>query len=229
MGQAVTSGSSGDAAAEIVRLTNALAAQAQAADDERDRLTHELGHRVKNTLSVVQALANQTLKGAPDPAAALDAFAERIGAMARASDAMMLESWTTATLGAVANAVLSPHGQPIGPLEIDGPEWRLRANGALSFAMALHELATNAKRHGAWSVPGGRVSLRWGADGPDSLHRLTWRETGGPSTSRPTTLGFGLRFAERSLRSAFGRDTAFLFEPDGMQCRAAWRPDDVEA
>ncbi len=220
-----------DLGSDVTALREALAAQSDAARREQERLTFELGHRVKNTLSVVQALANQTFRGTASVPDALAAFGERIAALSRANDVILNESWTTATLGAVAAGVLEPQGAPVGPVVIAGPMVRVGASAALSFAMALHELATNAKRFGAWSEPEGGVELAWAmADGKGGDHLdLRWTEIGGPMAADPTSRGFGLRFAEQSLRSAFGRDVVFEFKPTGFECRVRAPQDALTA
>ena len=119
--------------------------QADAAT-EHARLTFELGHRVKNTLSVVLALAGQTMRGAATKEEALETFGSRIMALARANDAILKDSWTTATIRSVAESVLTAEDHPTDRISIDGPGTRMEAGAALSFAMALQELASNARR-----------------------------------------------------------------------------------
>lgn len=202
--------------AEVGRLEALL----RAATAEQDRLTFELGHRVKNTLSVVQALASQTMRSAASKEEALEAFGGRVMALARANDAILAESWTTATIRSVAEGVLAPFMTPPGRLSIDGPDTRLKAGAALSVAMALYELAANAKSYGAWSVEGGHVDLRWSVEpgDPEGGFRLSWRETGGPQVGPPDHRGFGLRMTEQSLKSAFGRNVTFDFAATGLIC-----------
>ncbi len=200
--------------AEVARLTGLL----DASEAERARLVFELGHRVKNTLSVVQGLAGQTLRGPAPRDEALEAFGARVMALSRANDLILNEGWTTATVGAVAHAALTPAASE--RLRMDGPEVRISASAALSFAMALHELGTNARRHGALGTPTGRVDLLWGvepAEGPSRFH-LAWSETGGPPARAPEKRGFGLKLIEQSLRSAFGREVAVELLPRGLRC-----------
>ena len=213
--------------AEVARLRGLLdqaSAQQEAeratATAEQARLTYELGHRVRNTLSVVQALASQTLRGSASRDDLQDAFGRRILALARANDVILGQGWTTATIRAVADSILKPLEVGADRLAIDGPEWRLSASAALSFAMALTELASNAKRYGAWSESGGRVRLSWSiapGDGVPSL-TLAWAESGGPTVTAPHKRGFGLKLIEQSLRSAFGRDLSVDFATTGFVC-----------
>ncbi|UDL94941.1 hypothetical protein LGH83_01305 [Lichenihabitans sp. PAMC28606] len=207
--------------ARLQALVNAAAIERAASETERDRLTFELGHRVKNVLSVVQALAGQTLRGADTKEEALATFGARIIALARANDVILNEGWTTVTLRAVAERVLQPFDTENRRLTIDGPELRIGASAALSLAMALYELASNAKRHGAWSVEAGRVDLSWWLDATvqDQSFTLTWRESDGLAVEPPAKRRFGLRLIEQSMQSAFGRDVAVMFEPQGLQCR----------
>ncbi len=213
--------------AEIDRLTALLRASDEraradraAAVAERDRLTFELGHRVKNTLSVVQALASQTLRGSTPRDEALEAFGGRIMALSHANDLILGQGWTTATIRSVAQAVLAQVREGAGPrLSIDGPDIVLQASAALSFAMALHELGTNAKRYGSLTDPAGRVDLAWRVeDGTSPMLVITWRESGGPPATAPEKRGFGLKLVEQSLRSAFGREVSVTFPSDGLLC-----------
>jgi two-component sensor histidine kinase len=205
--------------AEIAALRQRLDQQEASAQAEQARLTYELGHRVKNTLGVVQALASQTLRTAASPQDAIDSLSHRILALANANDVILKDGWTTAGLRTVATRVLEPHGTAIGPLSITGPDLRIDAGAALSFCMALHELASNARRHGAWSLPGGRVELSWAVE--DDRLRLDWVEQGGPPVEPPAKRRFGLRLVEQSLRSAFGRDLALAFDADGFKLRVS--------
>ena len=217
-----------DLRAEVVQLRERLAVAedraaraGEAAEAEQARLTFELGHRVKNTLSVVQALASQTRRGSADKDEAFETLGRRIIALARANDVILKESWTTTSIGPVAEGVLATFPVAQGRLTVEGPPVRFAASRALSMAMALHELAANAERHGAWSTGAGRVDLVWhivSAEEPTLV--LSWTESGGPATLPPEKPGFGLRLAAQSLKSAFGRDVTMAFLPDGLVCTA---------
>ena len=195
------------------------------AEERRALLVNELNHRVKNTLAVVQSLAAQTARGAPDLAAFGAAFQRRILALARAHDLLTREDWTGAPLGAVARAALEPLAIDEARVDLSGC-----ASGAVlppgaalavALAMALHELATNALKHGALSVPDGRVSIacRAAAEPGDAAPVVEWVERGGPPiVGPPARRGFGLRLLERGLAAEARMGADLRFEPEGVRC-----------
>lgn len=236
---------------EGATIADALAAAAdeRARRAETHRLLiDELNHRVKNTLATVQAMAAQSLKNLGGGAAAgRDAFEARLLALSRAHDILTRESWASADLRGVAAQAVRPFlgadpasgdpsnrdssGREISDRDIlgantpritlDGPDLRLPPEGALALTMILHELCTNAVKHGALSVPGGRAALAWTVEaGPDAeTLRLTWRECGGPPVVSPSRKGFGTRLLERGF--AGGRTASLAYEAGGLVYVAA--------
>jgi PAS domain S-box-containing protein len=188
------------------------------AEERRALLIGELNHRVKNTLATVQSLARQTLRAAPDPADFVAAFQGRLKALARAHDLLTRESWEGVTLRDVVQAALAPwlEGVEAGRIRIEGPSVRLAPQQALGLSMALHELATNAIKHGALSTPGGRVSLTWRCD--DAEATMDWVEAGGPSVRPPMRLGFGSRLLGRPLATELNGAVELSFAPAGVRC-----------
>ncbi|MBV8682900.1 MAG: sensor histidine kinase [Caulobacteraceae bacterium] len=190
--------------------------------EERLKLViSELNHRVKNNLAIVQAMAGQTFRGATDPFAASEDFLDRLVALARANDALTEERSASIDLEAVANQALAAHVGQRKRLDFDGPRVELRAPVALALSMALHELATNAMKYGAWSNGHGKVSLAWrlqpDGEAPPRLH-LTWRERDGPPVRPPERRGFGSRLIERALAAQLGGRARLAFEPEGIVC-----------
>lgn len=184
---------------------------------ERQRLLiNELNHRVKNTLATVQSLAWQTFRKI-DPGV-LDRFNGRLAAVSKAYNILTETAWHRASLRQVVGVALELF--PRERIEITGPDLDLDPKVAVSLSMALHELGTNAIKHGALSVPSGRVALRWEtwnvADGP--LLDLTWEETGGPAVSSPGRRGFGSRLIERQLALEFGGSAELDFRTSGLFC-----------
>jgi PAS domain S-box-containing protein len=182
-----------EAAAAAVRLDGRVVVQvvfrdvsARHAAEERQRLlTRELSHRVKNTLAVVQGIASQTLTGGRDLVDARTVLARRLRALANAHGLLTASEWRGASLAALVGDELEPYdGRAV---LLASEDVTLGPRAALTLALVLHELTTNAAKHGALSVPGGRVELSWsGAAASDDTFRLAWREAGGPRVRPPT-------------------------------------------
>jgi PAS domain S-box-containing protein len=207
--------------------------------EARLRLTvGELNHRVKNTLASVQSIAAQTLRSpdgpdAPIPAGARNAFQARLLALARSHEVLTREGWTGADLGELVRLALAPHeaGQGRRRLVAEGPPLRVPPRLAVPLAVALHELSTNAARHGALSLPEGSVTVRWRMQPPrdaNALPTLTlnWQESGGPEVRPPARRGFGTRLLEGGLARELGGSVHLSFRPEGVSCeiRATLRP-----
>ncbi|WP_376096052.1 HWE histidine kinase domain-containing protein [Roseomonas sp. CCTCC AB2023176] len=192
------------------------------AEEKQRLLMAELLHRVKNNLALVQALAAQTFRSAPTLDAARDAFGARLRALARAHD-LLAEGRADTTLRDLLRGIIALHGAGGDHLVAEGPPVRLGSNAALALALALHELATNAAKYGALSVPGGRVAVTWTLEGagPDRILRFRWVEAGGPPVTPPTRRGFGTRLIEDNLRRAWHGTTALRFAPEGLTLEAA--------
>lgn len=186
-----------------------------AAETQQKFLLDELNHRVKNTLATVQAIAAQTLRHSPDPPAFRRAFEARIMALSATHNLLTATSWRGAELRDVLSMELSPYGAERYGLE--GGVVDLSAPAALALGMLVHELATNAAKHGALSEPGGRVEVAWRL-APEGKLVLDWRETGGPPVAVSTHRGFGSRLIERSLRGDLAGAAVLAFHPDGLCC-----------
>lgn len=188
------------------------------AEDHLRRVINELNHRVKNTLAMMQALGAQTFRGADDLQQAQDKFNGRIMALARANDLLTGERWVVSSLRDVVETAMEGYfSRDAGRCEIAGPDVELSSKTALSLSMALHELATNAFKHGAWSLDTGRVKITWTV-APGERLRLEWRESESPRISAPTSRGFGSRLIERGLAAELGGDVRLVFDPAGLIC-----------
>lgn len=192
-------------------------------DEHRDLLADELSHRVKNSLTMVQAIVAQTLRKAASLQDAGDVLQSRIAAMAGANDLLTTERWQGADLRSLIERALKPFAQDNGEgFRLCGPDLQAPPRVATSLALVLHELATNASKYGALSVPGGEVRLDWAvetADGLLQLH-LTWKEIGGPAVSPPVRTGFGTRLVDRVLTGDVGGRTRLDYQPDGLRLYA---------
>ncbi|WP_258869780.1 sensor histidine kinase [Paracoccus thiocyanatus] len=179
----------------------------------------ELGHRIKNTLTVVSAIVNQTMHRHPG-AAAHDVLRQRIGALAQAQTLLTQSGALDAELDQVVQQALAPFRTGERRFHIAGPPIRLSAKQALTLALAINELATNALKYGALSVPLGRVELNWtgGAPGSRDPFRLSWAEIGGPPVSAGGTRGFGSLIIEEVLAQDFMGETTISHDPAGLRC-----------
>jgi PAS domain S-box-containing protein len=176
--------------------------------EERQRLLmEELAHRVKNMLTVVQAIASQTLRGSGVSPEAREVLSKRLMALSRAHDLLMQGQWSEASLLALVEgtARLHAHGEA-ERFRIAGPEITLGSRTAMAMALVLHELATNAVKYGALSVPEGQVLAVWETVefGGEARLRFRWEEVGGPLVVPPTRQGFGTRLIERSFGQSLG-------------------------
>ena len=197
---------------------------AKRAEEHLRLLINELNHRVKNTLATVQSIAMQSLRGleGEEAQSAKAAFEARLLALARAHDVLTRESWEGAELKTVVADAIRPleagEGQE-SRFAVSGPRLRLAPRLALSIAMALHELGTNAVKYGALSKEGGRVTITWTVQRrPELSLSLRWSESGGPPVTPPTRRGFGSRLIERSLARELAGRVELLYEPDGVVC-----------
>jgi len=199
------------------RGTGADITERMRAEEQREMLTAELDHRVKNILAVVQALAQQSLTGSPDDQAA---FLTRLAAFGR-THALLAESrWQGARLREVLESALSAFalGEGMTRVRLAGPDLTLNAAMAPNLGMAFHELATNAAKYGALSAPRGRIEVVWQVEArsAERILALTWRETGGPTVTAPTNHGFGVRFIERLLTYSLGGTAKLHFLAEGL-------------
>ena len=213
---------------------------ARRADEARQALlVREVDHRAKNALAVVQSVLRLTpANDAQSFAAAVEA---RVAALARAHSLLAEGGWSGADLRTVAERELAAYSTPRRgataaataavptlpePLvSLDGPPLPLSPAAVQPFAMVLHELATNAAKHGALSAPGGRVELRWRAGRraeDDGRLRLLWAETGGPRLlAPPSHRGFGTRVIDNTVRGQLGGTVERRWEPSGLVVEVA--------
>jgi len=209
----------------LVRVvgTNIDVTERKTAEEHQRLLVNELNHRVKNTLAIVQAIAWQSFRSGGMDRPARDAFEGRLAALAAAHDVLTRQNWESASIGQMVAGAVAPHDPGEGRLTVEGPAVRLDPKTAVAVAMAMHELATNAVKHGALSAASGRVDVRWTvAEG--RLH-LSWRETGGPPVVAPAQRGFGARLLEQGLAEELQGTVRLEFRPEGVVCEVEARLD----
>jgi PAS domain S-box-containing protein len=217
---AVTSSTVSDAAGGFaygVRMVQDITERVDG-DRQKKLLLNELNHRVKNTLSTVQALVTQTARSCTTAAEFRSRFEPRLLALSAAHDRLTRNEWLGVRLEEIVEEELGVHRTDDRSLTAEGPSLVLPPKTSLSLSLALHELATNAAKYGSLSVPGGAVAVTWefedGADGARLL-RIAWRESGGPAALPPQSSGFGTRLLKVTAAELGGRLDAD-YTPSGL-------------
>jgi two-component sensor histidine kinase len=213
---------SGDVPSTGLAEFDAAALALQRASDARARserhqqmLIGELNHRVKNTLAIVQSLAQQTFRGTPALREPVKAFESRLQALGAAHNLLTREGWISAPLREIVSNALAPFCSG-DRCRIDGPPVDVPPQMGVSLALALHELATNAVKYGALSTPHGVVTVGWTLS--DGAFTLVWQEQGGPRVEAPEREGFGTRLIKRTLASQLSGEVKIDFAPEGVRC-----------
>ena len=190
-------------------------------EERQTLLLNELGHRVKNILTIVQAVAHLTFHKAKDLDAAYAAFTSRMNALADAQSLLVGGQWRRASLRAVIEAALSGCGDPRDRARLSGPEIEVSATNAMSISLAVHELCTNALKYGALSNEQGIVDVTWGFEtaGGKKQFFFEWTERGGPPIVEPSRKGFGTHLLERGLARNLGGKVHLEYAHAGLQCR----------
>jgi two-component sensor histidine kinase len=187
------------------------------AEQDRDTLIAELNHRVKNTLSVVQSIVNQTFRTRADTATVQKALDTRIVALARAHEVLSDHNWQGASLREIADLVLKPHLPNEPRVRLEGPDVKLSPRVSVVVALVLNELVTNAAKYGALRATTGEIELRWFAPKHGEM-LLSWRERGGPTVVPPTHKGFGTQFIERCVTGELHGSMELSFAANGVVC-----------
>ncbi|WP_136685761.1 GAF domain-containing protein [Falsirhodobacter xinxiangensis] len=194
------------------RVADRLYAALATAQAEKDQevLNHELSHRLKNSLSMVQAIATQTLRSAADKTALQD-FLRRVQALSAAHDVLLHRNWEAGSIRETIHSTLKTFADP-ERIQINGPNVDLGPRTTLSLSMLLHELATNATKYGALSVDSGTLYVTWHIEeAMEDVQDLVilWREAGGPEVVPPVRRGFGSRLIQLGLTGTGGVDLSY--------------------
>lgn len=185
------------------------------AERHRELLIDELNHRVKNTLAIVQGVAHQTFRSIEAAEPARLAFEGRLASIAGAHNLLTREKWERVSLRDLASEAVQMDGANQGRIRLDGAPVILEPRQAVSIAMALHELTTNAMKYGALSGAEGSVELSWRMD---RRLQLVWRERGGPAVIPPGRRGFGSRMIQDALAHELDGRVSMDFQPEGLVC-----------
>ena len=214
-------GQVGTAVDELLDELERRRAQAEEAESARVFLSRELSHRVKNTLSVVQAIARQTFAPIVPPQA-IDTYSIRVRALAGAYDTLLAEERESADIKDVIERAVTPHHEPgDSRFRLDGPMIQLPPKAVVGLSLVLHELATNAAKYGALSNLAGHIELTWREAGM-RIH-LDWTEHDGPPVAKPEREGFGTKVVSRAFGPEFEAEVAFDYRPEGLRFNLAFK------
>ncbi len=205
------------------QITHWVSAQRDVTDrrgfeNRQSLMVRELHHRVKNTLATVQAVLNATLRSSVTMDEFSSAFGGRIMSLARTHSLITEDQAQVASFEGLLRAELDPYADG-GRISLRGPPLLLPSDLAVPVSMALHELTTNALRHGALAHPDGRVEVTWAAEVEETGPWLawTWNEHDGPPPTLPTREGFGTRLLKKILTAQVAAEVDIRFDADGLR------------
>jgi two-component sensor histidine kinase len=179
-------------------------------------LMRELAHRAKNQLAIVKGIALQTARHSNGTSEFLSHFTKRIQALAQTQDLLVRQNWQGASMKDLVVAQLDLFGVE-SRATVEGPQLLLDATAVQNIGFALHELATNASKHGALSSPNGSVSVKWSGPESDGRIKLDWIEMDGPTVSHPLKRGFGHRVVTELVPAALQGSASLIFTPSGIR------------
>ena len=186
------------------------------AELRREIVVRESAHRLKNAFAVIQSVTNQSLRQANALDEGRATLPPRLLALASAQDSLSQTERPTADVREIVEAAIRPYRTGNGRFDIEGPPASVPGQQAFGLSLAVHELATNAVKYGALSVPCGRVTIRWNTDEEGSFE-FGWQEADGPSVTPPSKRGFGTRLVERTTALYFNGKSSLTFKPEGFR------------
>jgi PAS domain S-box-containing protein len=193
--------------------------QRKQAEETQRLLMAELNHRVKNTLATVQAIANQTARSGKSPSEFIPSFLGRLQSLSSAHTLLTQTNWQGANLGELIRSQVLIDGEPDERLRLSGPQITLNSKLALHLALVLHELGTNARKHGALSTSRGEVNVSWSVKSPvEPSLQMQWKESGGPPVyiENDVKRGFGTTLIHRSVQHGAGGEANMSIEASGV-------------
>jgi len=203
-----------------VALSNASFDRSQA-EDRIHLILHELVHRTKNILTLVQAMMRQLARQDTTMEEFQKAIGNRLQGLGKSIEALAKEQWAGVSIRRVVEIHMSTFAEVADRVELQGADFTLKAEAVQNLGLILHELATNSVKYGALSVPHGKVRISWkdviGEGEEETLIRLTWEEKDGPKVlSEPSRTGFGTTIIKRHAAAAFSGHVEVDFRPDGL-------------
>jgi PAS domain S-box-containing protein len=211
-----------DGAGRLVRLSGLGVdiTEPKQAEIRQGLLVAELDHRVKNVLAQVAVVAASTRQGSHSIDEFLQSLNGRIQSMAAAHTLLSKSGWQSVGLDALVRNQLAPYATDTNTT-ISGTDIMLTAAEIQAIARVLHELATNAAKHGALAIPGGRVSVKWDPkpNGGRTTLMLVWQELGGPPVKSEVHPSYGTNLIRDLIPHELGSKVDLMFAPDGVSCR----------
>jgi two-component system CheB/CheR fusion protein len=204
---------------ELILLAVEEITERKRADERQEILIRELSHRVKNVLATVQAIMTLTSRQNLSMDAFRMAFEGRLQALSQAHNLLVEKDWAGTDIERLVTQTLQPYRTGTGTrITVHGPTVTLRPQAGVALVMILHELATNAAKYGALSVPTGKLEVRWHRDADDDRVHLRWHESGGPAVTPPKRRGFGTKLIPLSTAHELGGEAHLEFPPEGLCC-----------
>ena len=202
----------------FIAIVSDIGARKQA-QDHLDFLLHEMAHRSKNQLAIIQAIASQTARNVASLEQFREQFGQRLHGLAASIELLVGQDWRGVNLPDLVRLQAKPFLPDPARMAIAGPELSVNGDAAQAIGLALHELATNCVKYGAWSNAAGSVAAAWhlemAEDGIAWLHMI-WKEHGGPEVAAPSRRGFGNVVIERMVASKLGGKVDVVFDPSGL-------------
>ncbi|MEL6345054.1 MAG: HWE histidine kinase domain-containing protein [Myxococcota bacterium] len=181
--------------------------------NQQEILIAELNHRVRNLLALIRALARQTQHSSRSIESYVLALEARISALASAHDLAVRQPAHGINIRQLLRIEMEPHNQDDRTIQFEGPALGVLPEYVTIFALLIHELASNAARHGALSASSGQVTITWGLD---DAFRLQWIEANGPTVTPPTRQGFGMSLIKRAVEQELHGKLDLQFHPEGL-------------
>jgi two-component sensor histidine kinase len=188
------------------------------AEQRQQLMMRELDHRVKNNLAAVLAIAESSLREADSLEEFSESFVGRIRAMSSMHSLLAARRWEGVGLVSMLQAIVAPYtdAREGGRVQIEGEDMMLPSDAAPAICMTMHELATNAAKHGALASDHGRVEISWTRDPVTEDFRIVWRERGGPPITASVEPGFGLDLLQGVIPYELSGDVRLHFTPEGL-------------
>ncbi|WP_117192209.1 sensor histidine kinase [Rhizobium terrae] len=202
-----------------IALSNASFDRSQA-EDRIHLILHELVHRTKNILTLVQAMMRQLARQDTTMEEFQKAIGNRLQGLGKSIEALAKEQWAGVSIRRVVEIHMSTFAEVADRVELQGLDFTLKAEAVQNLGLVLHELATNSVKYGALSVPQGKVHITWkdvvDEKEEEPLLRLIWEERDGPSVREPSRTGFGTTIIKRHASAAFRGHVDVNFHPAGL-------------